>query len=476
MPVGLGGALVEGLGGNLNQQIANALAGPSANPNPGAASGGPGAAPGGPGVVSGAPAPSPGANLPPAQAYAPDPANANTIALLLKVHQQDALSNDLNQRIQGISASFGTAQQQHDKMAAVMAGTGDDRLKAISESQGIMQEQQKQTEHSQFIAGADIMGQQLLGLKPGQGAWLAQSGQLPEIVQSHLHAMEPTDAIKNWEQTRKTMLDSGMDPKTVDQLMPPEMIMLGPNADISQRQYTIEQIQARAKGQTDFPDYDTWKAQHATKAKISTEAGEDKLNASQSFDTVDANWKEVQGNIDWLNDPKNQQAGIAAVRHPEWTTTGQMGNVLAGTGLVSQDVLTAKNKIDWLKNQLLSERFTGTKNVRSNTEAKFLGSAASNVFAPTNDAATITTELARLKDRTDTARANAAAAAGRQIPAAAFEKVDPALLDKKNPLYNNATVENDFRGMSDAEVDAAVSKLPSGAVFVGPDGHVHTRK
>ena len=106
MPVGLGGLITEGLGGDLNAQVARALAGPDPNPQPGpggspSPSGAPGQASGAPGV-QGPPSAPP---LPPAQAYAPDPANASTINLLLKVNQQDAISNDLNRNIAGIAAA-----------------------------------------------------------------------------------------------------------------------------------------------------------------------------------------------------------------------------------------------------------------------------------------------------------------------------------------------------------------------------------
>src|SRR4249920_2776745 len=146
MPIGLGGLITEGLGGDLNMKMANALAGPSANPNPG----GPG--PAGP---NGAP-PQPNGGMPAPQAYAPDPVNANTIALLMKVHQQDALSSSLNQHIASIGASFGTAQQQHDKMlaAGAMGGIQDDRLAALGQTQKIMEEQTKQNEHARFMAGS----------------------------------------------------------------------------------------------------------------------------------------------------------------------------------------------------------------------------------------------------------------------------------------------------------------------------------
>jgi hypothetical protein len=475
MPVGLGGAIVEGLGGDLNQQIANKLAGPSPNPNPGA--------PGGGGA-----APPPGANLPPAQAYAPDPVNASTMALLLKVHQQDALGADLNQRIAGISASFGTAQQQHDKMAQLQAlgGIPDDRLKAIQESQGIMQEQQKQTEHSQFLAGADLMGQQLLGLKPGQGAWLAKDPDTwHEMVDAHMRSIAPTDQQKLVNDLAARLKANGASDAEVNSTV---ISLLGgaiggqTPGEKDMRQDIMRWKQANpGKSDADMlqehPEFGSVTAYVANKeaqAKTATEAAQTKLDASKSFDAVDSNWKEAQENIEWLQAHKD--AVTAAIRRPDLVTSGHGANVLAGVGLENQDVLTAKTKLDWLKNQLFAERFTGTKNVRSNMEAKNLGSAATSLFSTTNDAATVSNELDRLLDRTKAARGNSALAAGRPVDADFAPLIDKALIDPTNPLYNKGSIRNDFSKMTEAQVDAEVAKLQPGEAFVGPDGNIHRKK
>lgn len=444
MPVGLGGAIAEGLGGNLNQQIANTLAGPSPNPNPGAQG-----APQGGGAP---PTPAPGANLPPAQAYAPDPVNANTMALLLKVHQQDALGADLNQRIAGISASFGTAQQQHDKMSQLQAlgGIPDDRLKAIQESQGIMQEQQKQTEHSQFMAGADIMGQQLLGLKPGQGSWLAQSGQLPEIVQSHLHSMEPTDAIKNYNATRAAMKAQGYDDATIDKLMPPEMLMLGPNADISQRQYTIEQIQARAAGKTDFPDFETWKEQHKQTAtetedahKVAMQLPGLKSQLTSMDDRADAVTKDSAA-LQRIQASTSKK--MAASQIINWDGKGQDPTVTYTSGPTAsldpdEARVVANIRQLHLANYAANFKDAGPSQRLSQSEAKRLGDAADQLSNFSGSIDDYNSRIADTKNHIAHAMANAHGEARDldNLPVQYRAKIDPSFLDGPNAVKGRPT-------------------------------------
>jgi hypothetical protein len=43
-------------------------------------------------------------------------------------------------------------------------------------------------------------------------------------------------------------------------------------------------------------------------------------------------------------------------------------------------------------------------------------------------------------------------------------------------LYGGKRRANDFTAMPEAEIDAAVERLPSGARFIGPDGQIHVKK
>ena len=201
MGVGIGGLITNLMQGDPSQQIGQALAGPNPNPQPPAAgvpspTGAPGPAGAPPGVN-----PSPSAPpLPPAQAYAPDPANASTIALLLKVHQQDLASNDINRNIQLMSSGFGTAQQQHDKMALVnSAGEGGgDTLQALGQITKLQGEQMELQQKQRFQASADLLAQTVGGFKPGQGALMSSDPELfNTIIARKVADQSPTELGKN---------------------------------------------------------------------------------------------------------------------------------------------------------------------------------------------------------------------------------------------------------------------------------------
>jgi hypothetical protein len=433
MPVGLGGLLAQGLGGDLNAQLAQALAGQQPNPQPGA--GGAPAAPGGPSA-----GPQQGPSIPPAQVYGPDPANASTIQLLLKVHQQDALSSDLNNRIAGISASFGTGQQQHDKMAALqqLGGIQDDRLGALGEIQKLQAGQQQLDQHNRFIAGADVMGQQLLGLKPGQGAWLAQSGQLPEIMQSHFRAMEPTEAIKNYDQARAEMQKLGMSNAEINQQMPPQMLLLGPNPDIGQRQYMQESITAAQAGKQ-MPDYPTWQAQHAAAGSAMTTQAKDvqefKDTATQDYTSVKSKLDLNRQVVDQLL--SNKDATMQALKLPDFLTTSKAASWLPVDPEVKKQALA----ISQLKAGLTGESLSNVKNVRNQREFQTLGQAATAGLNPNNTSQGLEDALKDIKNKFLDAQATAEMTVGHKLTGELVGHGNRDLLNPNSPYYNGATEE-----------------------------------
>ena len=190
-----------------------------------------------------------------------------------------------------------------------------------------------------------------------------------------------------------------------------------------------------------IPDKFNYPAQYKAGATADVANATDKTDAANSFNSVDPQWKTVQDNLAWLNDKDHKDAVIAAVQKPEFETTGQFGaNLPSWLGGQPQAVLDAKGALDTLQAQLKTEAFRNTKNVRSNTEAKFLGDAATNLFKPTNSATQITTALGDLQNKVTAGRANATLAAGRPIPAEWAANADPMLLDSKNALYNGGSV------------------------------------
>ena len=173
------------------------------------------------------------------------------------------------------------------------------------------------------------------------------------------------------------------------------------------------------------------------------DAGKDKLTAVSSFHVIDPTLASTESNVEWLADPAHKDAVIKAINTPEAFTTDTLGNLVAASGAtgVDNDVLQARSKLNWLKKQLYADRFVGTKNLRSNTEANNLGASVTNLDTRTNDAQAITDELARLKTQTYTARANLAASAGKVVPAKYSGLADPAYLNPKSLLYNGAKEE-----------------------------------
>jgi hypothetical protein len=169
------------------------------------------------------------------------------------------------------------------------------------------------------------------------------------------------------------------------------------------------------------------------------QAGKDKVNAISSFHVIDPTLSAAEDNIKWLKD--HPDATVRAVHTPGLAST-LGGAVAATTGMnlpgVDQDALEARSRIDWLKKNLYAERFAGTKNIRSNTEANNLGSSASNVDDIKNSEQQILDEVNRLYTNALTARGNLHAAAGKVIPSKYRGLADPVYLDPKSLLYNGA--------------------------------------
>jgi hypothetical protein len=475
MPVGFGGLVTEALsGGDLNQQLANALAGPNPTPNPNAP---PGAAP--------PTAPAPGQT--PAQSYAPDPQNANTIALLLKVHQQDAISNDLNRNIAGIAAGFGTAQQQHDKQEALNhMGPGDDRLAALQNIEQITGEQTKQNEHARFMAGADLLGQQILGLKPGQGATMAAGGLMPQLLQSHFQGLQPTDAIKDYNAARQALREQGLSEDEINQRIPPDMLVsaIGGQTPVEKdlrndiRMWkaahpdgTTEQMYAEHPGWTTLTGYAAEKAEETKTAAV---AATDKLNSKANLSDVEKTSKPITDNLDDLIN--NFDHTVTAIKYPE-VASGAIGRGFGAAGLTDQKTLDMRVALNTLQQQLKSDSMHNMKNIRTQREFDAIGGAASGIFDPNNSPEKIKQGLLDLKTRFGLAHANAIASAGGEVPAEYADQVNRDYLTKGSPLYNGATVEKvpDFSGMTGPQADAAVAALPPGGKFRGPDGKIHTR-
>jgi hypothetical protein len=492
MAVGLGGLITEGLGGDLNQQLANALAGQGA-PNPGAA-------------------PSPAAAAPgqaQAQTYAPDPQNANTIALLLKVHQQDAISNDLNRNIQGIAAGFGTAQQQASKQAALAnMGPGDDRLRALGEIEKITAEQTAQNNAAQFKAGAAGMAAMFPGMTPQQLQWLSSNpAAMNDLVSSHVRSLEPTDAVKNVGAAATAYAQSkGYDPNPANWTAEQQADVAGYKSnmlsgviggqtpvekdlrnDIRMWQMahpggTPEQMYAEHPNWTTLTGYAADKTEATKTAAL---AATDRLQSKANLTDVEKTIQPINQTIDRLLDPNNFNSTVKAIQTPANLTTGSTGEGLGmlhgltgGSAGVDPNTLTMKNYVDQLQKQLSGEGMKNMKNIRTQKEFDTISAAAGGpVFSQTASADQIRQGLLDLKNKFGLAHANAIAAAGGVVPAEYGDQINSNYLDHTSPLYNGATVEKvpDLSSLSGADADRAVAALPKGSKFRGPDGQIHTR-
>ena len=83
-----------------------------------------------------------------------------------------------------------------------------------------------------------------------------------------------TEAVKNWEQARAAMRAAGKTDAEINAALPPELLALGGSGtNLDETQYYQEKAFAVSQGKgADFPDYQTWKANHAQAAKETEDA------------------------------------------------------------------------------------------------------------------------------------------------------------------------------------------------------------
>jgi hypothetical protein len=233
--------------------------------------------------------------------------------------------------------------------------------------------------------------------------------------------------------------------------------------DLDQRQYLQEQRGNQQAGQPTV-DFATWKAQHATAAAVGTDAAKNKLDAIDTFPSLDPQYKTAEDTVGWLN--AHPDATIKAV---QWgsAANGRVGQALGGLGVLDQDTKDARAKIDQLNNENFRAGLANVKNVRSQSEANKVGGAVSSLDQPGNSPEMIKGELGRLTGVIQGARGNLMGAAGKAIPYKYNGLVDPTYFSPSSPVYNGATME-----VPDTSIKSPgdVAKLPHGRAFVIPDG------
>jgi hypothetical protein len=407
-----------------------------------------------PGTLGGAPNPTPnpgqplpqgqgqGGQVAPAQGGAPQNPSAapqsppDLAQLYMQLDARNRSANEIDRGLTTMAAAFSTPQ-----MASALMGNMPQQQDAGAQLGNMLRLQQQQTmmrQQQAAAAGAEGAFTSLFpGAKPGLGTELFNMGKLGDVMTAHIASMNPTEQQKNVDAATNAWAAANPNAKPEDIAGFKANLMAGAvgGTDLDQRQYQSAVQSGQFHG-----TYTDWRNQGMASGKQAADYATEKADAANSFTPVDASWKSVQDNLDWLN--KNKDAAIVAIQHPDWETTGQIGrNLPTFFGGQPQDVLDAKNRLVQLQAQLKTEAFRNTKNVRSNKEAQFLGDAASPIFSPTNSPDAITSGLETLQTQAITGRANATAAAGRPIPSEWAGNVDPALLDRTNPLYNGATIQ-----------------------------------
>ena len=485
--VGVGGLFSNLFNPGLDDRLAQHI---MPNPNPLAQQGGP---PNPKGVDSlGNPVPiqQPNvSNLAPAAVTQPDPVNSSYAADLLKAHRQDALSADLNRNLEGMAAGFGTAAQQQSKQNALARGGGGvgDSLAALKDIQGMQDQTIADNEHARFMGNAAVFAQ-TLSQSLGRPVSVQEATEImnsPDLMKQFggaaaANAQTP-DKLKEADAEARAWADAhlGATPQEIAQHKSDFLAQTAGGLSMIGKQLAEDRRNWRNAhpGKSDaemiadkpeLADETTYVAIKGEQGKQMAQAGVEKQTAVQTFPKVDQAYAPVEANIEWLSAPEHRAAVEKAIATPGLFTRDVAGNLIAkvGVGGVDQDVLDARSKIDFLKNELYKDNFTGTHNIRSNTEANKIAGSATNLDTQTNSAATIDQQLKNLKTQIYRERADTYAAAGKAVPYKYHGLADSTYLDPKSNLYNGGKEEEPVTITSPEDI----ARLPSGRAFVIPSG------
>ena len=164
------------------------------------------------------------------------------------------------------------------------------------------------------------------------------------------------------------------------------------------------------------------------------QAKEDIGNAKDSFATMNSNYTNLRDNMAWLKAHPDAVVEALTTLSP---TGGVLGKGAGALGAVSQDALTASQKLALLNTQLYASNFRGTKQRLSQAEAQRLG----DQFTTLNKGAInmapgdIKNEIDRLSDQINKGHANVIAAAGQELPEDLATSADKIYLDPESSLY-----------------------------------------
>ena len=496
---GVGGFFTSLLNPGLATRVAQHL---TPNPSPLAQQGGPAV----PGAVDGQgnPMPSPGSNLPPSAATQADPVNAPNVAKLsqpdpsyvadfMRYNRMNALSDDLNRNLEGVAAGFGTAQQQASKQAALGAGGGGvgDSLGALAKIQAMQDQTVQDNQKARFMGNAAVFAQ-TLSTQLGRPVSVAEATEImnnPDTLKTFTTAAganaTTTGTQKDAEAATRAWADAN--PKATPQQIADykaNLIAGGMGgSDLGERQYLAERSSALAAGQgASFPDYPTWKAQHAAQADaMATQAKQSqefKDTATQDYSANNSKLTKIQPYIDTLlSNPAAAQQAMATM----FPTTGK-GATWMPNAIVSPEEKAAAVALNTVRSTLSADALAGVKNVRNQREFSTLGQAAFGGLDPAASPENFQAALVALKNKFLDTQATNELAVGHKLTGNLVGHGNQDLLEPTlpsgapNPYYNGGSQDNDFRKMKEQDAEDAINRLPSGARFVGPDGQPYTKK
>jgi hypothetical protein len=491
MPIGAGGLISDLWFPGLDDKMARHI---TPNPSPLAQQGGPPQ----PGQVDSLgnpspPQPPPGANLPPSASTQPDPVvAANTAKLLdssyagdaLKYIRRDEMGRGLNLGLDRIAAGFGTAQQQASKQQAIAREQGVGG--GLGDLAGI-QKMQDQTiadnERARFFGNAQVFADTLtktLGRPVSlEEAQMFQNNpqMLQGVATASSHNMDIPDDIRKADAATEAykIANPGASAQDVAQFRANLLSNAAMGGDSKAREY----MQAKQawlndpanKGKPLPPELATQAAFEEDKAGglVETKAKAKDLAADQhNFAPALTNYEKT---IDALNEFLTPEMQKAAQRF-----LGQTGQYVP-EGMMSDP----EKKAYKLYKQIMASQFAAGvqdfKGAGRITQMELQQDLPSQSTMGLNQApGDFQDAVTKYREQLMRKRAG--------LFGAAQKTDDPRLSDEDYAkyvapnidLYGGKRRANDFTAMSEAEIDAAVDRLPSGARFIGPDGQVHAKK
>jgi hypothetical protein len=385
---------------------------------------------------AGAPSPPPDAGSAPQpgqapstqpQAYATDPTLAGMNQQLSDPMQLMRAYLDMRARAQAgaglmhglglMAASFGGAPTNiHNIMQATQGGAEDDSASVIGNIMKINEYSQMMNRYNTLLAHPDIYAKAL--------------GMTPEQLTASARLVGPEGLGPIMAKIAENRMGIGGDP-TIQEMNRAKQVYMDQNG-------ITDPADPRIPDQFRYPE--KYKATTQEQTKIEVAAGQDRLNAKETFPTIEPQYKAAMDNIEWLN--QHPDATVNAI-HMGDLASNRSGQIMSkwfpSNWAPDEQTLEARRRLDLMNNEQFRQGMASVKNVRSQMEANKIGGSITTIDNTSNPSASIITELKRIRDMSRSSYANLAAAAGKPIPEDLHGLADRSYFDPKSPLYNGAT-------------------------------------